>query len=414
MKIIKRNISAKDGSGSIVIRCEVPEDLWHLYNLLQEKQGDMVKSTTFRKVTKESSTGSVTSNKVRLKLKIEVEKVEFDPDSEEIRLSGPNREESEHVKMGAYHTLSLGLNMNFTVEKLCWDQVFLDRLEEASNPERGAEVAAVVMAPGLAHVCLVTSHMTLCKQKIDMSIPKKRAGSSNHSKATSRFYEAVYRAILQYVDFEKIKCVLIASPGFVKDDFYKYLVTESVRRDDRPFIENKSKFVLCKSSSGHKHALEEVFSDSAIMSRLTETKFTKEVEILNRFMRLIDTNPDKAYYGYLHVNQANEEMAIEHLLVTDELFRSTDIATRKKYVSLVESVRERGGNVFIFSTLHVSGSQLQQVSGVAAILRFPLPDIAELEDEAEREDEDSEEEDDNHFPQTEYDRVGEDLQNMGF
>uniref|UniRef100_A0A7S2JW02 eRF1 domain-containing protein n=1 Tax=Leptocylindrus danicus TaxID=163516 RepID=A0A7S2JW02_9STRA len=160
--------------------------------------------------------------------------------------------------------------------------------------------------------------------------------------------------------------------------------------------------------------LKRFFSDSAIMSRLTETKFTKEVEILNRFMRLIDTNPDKAYYGYLHVNQANEEMAIEHLLVTDELFRSTDIATRKKYVSLVESVRERGGNVFIFSTLHVSGSQLQQVSGVAAILRFPLPDIAELEDEAEREDEDSEEEDDNHFPQTEYDRVGEDLQNMGF
>ena len=35
MKIIKRNISAKDGSGSIMLRPENPEDLWHAYNLLQ-------------------------------------------------------------------------------------------------------------------------------------------------------------------------------------------------------------------------------------------------------------------------------------------------------------------------------------------------------------------------------------------
>ena len=90
-------------------------------------------------------------------------------------------------------------------------------------------------------------------------------------------------------------------------------------------------------------------------------------------MRLLDTNPDKAYYGYFHVQKANEELAIDSLLISDELFRSSDIAVRKKYVALVESVRERGGIVYVFSTMHVSGQQLQQVSGVAAILRYPLP-----------------------------------------
>jgi len=43
-------------------------------------------------------------------------------------------------------------------------------------------------------------------------------------------------------------------------------------------------------------------------------------------------------------------------------------------------VRERGGKVYVFSTMHISGQQLQQVSGVAAILRYPLPDLDELED----------------------------------
>ncbi len=87
-------------------------------------------------------------------------------------------------------------------------------------------------------------------------------------------------------------------------------------------------------------------------------------------MRLLDTDPDKAYYGFFHVQKANEELAIDSLLISDDLFRSSDIVTRKKYVALVESVREKGGTVYIFSTMHVSGQQLQQVSGVAAILRY--------------------------------------------
>lgn len=56
-----------------------------------------------------------------------------------------------------------------------------------------AEVAAVVMTGGLAHVCLVTSHMTVTRARIEMNIPRKRAGSSDHRKAISRFYEAVYQ-----------------------------------------------------------------------------------------------------------------------------------------------------------------------------------------------------------------------------
>jgi protein pelota len=66
---------------------------------------------------------------------------------------------------------------------------------------------------------------------------------------------------------------------------------------------------LCKASSGHKHALEEVFSDPAIMAP-TETKVAREVEILNKFMRMMENNPDKAYYGTTHV-ATHEQLAID-------------------------------------------------------------------------------------------------------
>ena len=366
----------------VFLQPETPEDLWHAYNLVQV--GDEVRCTTVRKVVKESATGSTTSQKKRLMLTIDVNKVDFDADVLQLRISGQVTSENDAVRMGAHHTLTVELNSNFSITKDIWDQIFLDRIEEAVNPEKQAEIAAVVLQTGLAHVCLVTGALTVTKARIETNIPKKRTGyTSQHSKAMARFYEGVYQAILRHVDFGRVKVVLLASPGFVKDEFFKYLLQESVKREDRPLIENKQKFVLCKASSGHKHALEEVFSDPAIMDRMTDTKVAKEVDVLNKFMRMMEIDPDRAYYGYDHVAKANEQRAIGSLLVTDELFRSSGVKTRKQYVSLVESVREKGGQVYIFSSLHVSGQQLQQVSGVAAILRFPMPDLDELEEIAQ-------------------------------
>ncbi|GKY99981.1 hypothetical protein MPSEU_000951600 [Mayamaea pseudoterrestris] len=412
MKLLKRQIKQKDGSGTILLRPETSEDLWHAFNLLQV--GDLVRCTTVRKVVKESATGSTSSNKMRLMLTIQLQKVDFDPEVLQVRLSGPVTSENDNVRMGAMHTLTLELTQNFSIEKECWDQVFLDRIDEAVNPERQAEIAAVVMQSGLAHVCLVTGALTIVKSRIETNIPKKRTGSSQHDKAITKFYEAVYRAILQHIDFTKIKCILLGSPGFVKDDFYQYLLQESVRRDDRPFVENKSKFVLCKASSGHKHALEEVFADPGVMAQMSDTKFAQEVEVLQRFMKMMNDDPDRAYYGFDHVSKAHEQLAIESLLVTDELFRSSDVKTRRLYVQLVESVRATGGKVFIFSSMHVSGQQLQQVSGVAALLRYPLPDLDELEELAANAAAPDEEEDEVVRYEDPNRRLREDVEDMGF
>ncbi len=113
MKLLKKDVSAKDGSGFVSFLPNTPEDLWHTYNLLQT--GDRIRCTTLRKVSKESSTGSVTSSKVRMNLTIEVTKVEFFKDSLEVRISGPNSAESQHVRMGAFHTLTLCISHHASV-----------------------------------------------------------------------------------------------------------------------------------------------------------------------------------------------------------------------------------------------------------------------------------------------------------
>lgn len=106
--------------------------------------------------------------------------------------------------------------------------------------------------------------------------------------ALERFYEAVMQGILRHFSFDGnfvlkiqirmdngqiytdifvvflcfsvVKCILVASPGFVKDQFISYLFKEAVRQDCKILLENRSKFMVVHSSSGHKYSLKGQYS----------------------------------------------------------------------------------------------------------------------------------------------------------
>jgi len=388
MRQVHRKLE-KDGSGVLKLIAEDPEDMWHAYNLISV--GDGLTTTALRKVVHETKTGSTDSKKVRTNLTIQVISINFDTEACSIRIAGKNIKENPFVKMGAHHTLEMELQRAFTIEKDCWDRIMLDRIDLACDPTKSADLAAVIMQPGLAHVCLVTTNMTLLRSKIETTIPRKRPGSSQHDKANTKFFDRITEAMMNHVDFAVVKCVLIASPAFLKDQYYEYLLAQAVRSDNRAIIENKSKFVLVHSTSGQKDALNEVLQDPSIAGRVADTKAAGEMRKLEEFYAKLNDNPDTAFYGVRHVNFANEQGAIQTLLVTDSLFRSADVATRKQYVNLVETAEENGAEIRIFSSLHVSGERLSQLSGVAAILRFPLPDdmLGDIEESSSDSDSDA-------------------------
>ena len=62
-----------------------------------------------------------------------------------IRLRGRNLTESEHVKLGAYHTLELEPQRAFTLEKAAWDSIDIERIRQACDPAASADLAAVLI-----------------------------------------------------------------------------------------------------------------------------------------------------------------------------------------------------------------------------------------------------------------------------
>ncbi|KAJ3103237.1 hypothetical protein HDU97_010301 [Phlyctochytrium planicorne] len=384
MKQISRDIT-KDGSGTIRLVPEEQEDMWHAYLLIVP--GDLLKSTTIRRVVSESATGSTDKSTVRITLTIQVETVEYDKQACMLRVNGRNMEENKFVKMGGYHTIDLELNRPFSLTKLEWDIIALERITAACDVTARADIAAVVFEEGLANFCLITHNMTIVRQRLEVNVPRKRKGSSHHDKAIQRFFDQIYQGILKHFNLDVVKVIILASPGFLKEQLFEFMKATAIRTDNKPFIQFFPKFVLVHCSSGQKHALSEALSDPNVQTRLSDTKFAQEVKSLENFYITLAADSAKAFYGIKHVEGAAAKGAIDVLMITDELFRSADVPTRKRYIALVETVRSFGGTVLIFSSLHTSGEQLTQLTGVAATCNFPLP---ELDDEIEESEAESE------------------------
>jgi protein pelota len=68
-----------------------------------------------------------------------------------IRLRGRNLSESEHVKLGAYHTLELEPQRAFTLEKPSWDALDIERIKQACDPAASADLAAVLITARRHH-----------------------------------------------------------------------------------------------------------------------------------------------------------------------------------------------------------------------------------------------------------------------
>lgn len=328
-----------------------------------------------RKVVNESSTGSTEARRVKVTLTISVEKVKYDSEANIVSVKGKSILENKYVRRGQYHTLDLELHQKFYLTKPVWDSLALSQLKNACDTARNAEIAIVIMQEGLAFVCLLTTNMTIQKAKIEVNIPRKRKNfCSQHQKGLEGFYEQILQAMIKHVNFDVIKCIVIASPGFVKDQFVEYMWQQASRMELKVLLDNRQKFLVAHSSTGFKHSIREILSDPLIQPKLEDTKACQEVKMWNKFQNLLSSEPNKAIYGLRDIETANHYEAISCMMLSDVLFRSNNLALRKKYSQLLYQVKEYA-EVRIFSSMHLSGQQLNQLCGIAAILKFEVPEL---------------------------------------
>jgi len=377
---LERKAFDKDGSGTASLITEESEDLWHLFNLVAK--GDTVKASTIRKIQREGSTGSVQTETKKIMMTIEVKSIEYDAAGDCIRFSGKNCEENQWVKMGAHHTLDIELNNKITLGKDRWDFMHLQSLDAATDVHKTADSAVVLIEAGTANFHLLTAVLAKDVHRVSISLPRKRVTTTGYDKAVVRFFEQVYAGIRDHVSLDLVKCVVLAGPGFVKDDFLTWMMQRATQAGDTQILQKKSVFVTAHASCVHRQALKELLADEQVQKSILNTKAAEHLKALESFYQMVKNEPDRVCYGPKQVREAVEKCAVSTLMVADSLFRNANVGTRRQYVEMTESVKDAGSIVHIFSSQHVSGQQLAQLSGIAAVLRFPMPELEDIDSDA--------------------------------
>ncbi len=343
----------------------------------------MIRAHAIRKVVDLSdATGSSNSTRVHLDLTIRVESTFFDPSTSLLRVTGIVRNENSTVGLGQHHTLSLELNRAFTLwKKYGWDSVAVEELKEALRDDRGDTIAAVIMSDNSANVCIISAHQTIVKQRIEGSLPKKLAASSDVQSGTNRFFDDVLTALLDAVDFSMPRLLLLASPGFTARNFRAFMTDKGARTGDSKLGRIGREAVVVHTSTGNTHSLNEALRSPEVAARMSNAKSRSESKIMDEVMERLRKDDGRVAYGVLPVTHAVDEGAVGRgggvLLINNGLFRSQDIATRKRFVAIVDKVKEYGGETILLSSDHESGQRLDGLGGIAAILTYPIYELDE-------------------------------------
>lgn len=315
-------------------------------------------------------------------LTILVKSTFFDPVISALRVSGTVAVENKHVNLGSHHTLDLEVNRAFSITKPDgWDSIAKAALQESLSDDKDGAMAAVVMQEGLANICLITQFRTVLRVRVESVIPKKRSLSSDQDVGMRRFYEKTLATLLRNMDFTESRPLLLASPGFVAANFREYIANQGRDKADKVLTAIAKQATVIHANSGHVHSLNEVLKSPEVLAKMKDMKFAKEALYVDQFFDLLKLDDGRAWYGTSAVQKAINDGAVGPgggvLLINNSLFRSEDLATRKKYVSLVESVREGGGEARVLSSDHESGQRLKMLGDIAAILNYPMLDLDE-------------------------------------
>lgn len=110
-----------------------------------------------------------------------------------------------------------------------------------------------------------------------------------------------------------VTAIVIASPGFIKEQFYKYFLNKIAGTKNSQKIEEK--ISLVHSSSGFKHSLSEVLENKAVSEKLASVG--GDSQMLTKFYKMLENDQDRVVFGMKDVALACEAAAIDQLLVTD-------------------------------------------------------------------------------------------------
>ena len=332
----------KDRYGEIRLFPESIDDLWHLRHLISP--GNLVFATAFRSA--DTASDKIRPEKVEkrpVRLGIRVERVEFSEHGIRLRVSGI----IEHgVDTGAYHTINVETGFEISVIRQ-WLPIDFERIERAVKASVYGVIHLLTIEEGEAELFRL-------RQYGPESVMTIMSGSGKGGETETRtgFFEQVLAPLTTISG-----PLIIAGPGFIKEDFVKFAKSRSC-----PGLERA---IIIETRRIGRGAVQEVIGGGALDALMNDLQLSREVKMMDEVLLRISQDGAVAY-GLSEVRKAIEYGAVEQVLIADTLLRNREI------LQLIQKAETTRASIVVLSSGFEPGERLIALGGTAALLRYRL------------------------------------------
>lgn len=347
MEVIARD----EKEGGVKLRVNNLDDLWVLKNLVSP--GDAVRGKTYRREETAQDMGrSKRGERKPVTLTVEIEDVEFHKPSERLRLLGIVRYGDEDAS-GSHHTINVDVGKEIWIFKReGWREDQLERLEEAET--KGPDVGILTIEEGEAFYGLVRQF------GIDKTFTVKGGSGKRREKPGRReFFGDVAESLARTMETQELDAVVVAGPGFTKEDFMDFFEERYQEEAEKVFVET--------CSGAGPGGVQEVIRRGAVERAGRESRLAEESSAVENLLEEIAKEGGEATYGEEQVERALEFGAVDTLLITEGTLMESE-----EWGEKMEEAKGQGGSYLVLSSEYEPGQKVEALGGVAALLKFPI------------------------------------------
>lgn len=349
--MIVTEFNPKHGTCSLII--ESAEDLWTLRRLISK--GDVLVTRSSRVVKNEAEFSRPDKGeRVKVTIALSVQEVHLDSSIERIRVKGTIVEASdETVTKTGSHAVTLSPGHAVTIRKQRWTPVDVGLI----RPHRGVSRRFLVVAVDRRDAgvgVLSGSHLGVIA-----SLESGLAGKMSEEQSSKPYISKVVDLVAQSA--KEGDEVIVAGPGNFKSAIVNQL-RERLKSNNVQTVEGLD----ITGTDG----LRALVKDPAFQMIAKGSLVVEMQQLVAEVVKRVSSGDRKVAYSLPRVKEAAEAGAVESCAVSDDVFSAG--IDEEELVSVLNSVEERRGKVYLADSSMEFGKQVSSFGGIVALLRYQL------------------------------------------
>ncbi|MDQ3869200.1 MAG: mRNA surveillance protein pelota [Thermoproteota archaeon] len=355
---------AKESSGKAYF--VIPEDADDLFTLRRIiENGDHIFADTTRVIKKVKEYARPDKGeRIKVRVSLRVEGIGLDNMVDRLRITGIiTNTDNELVPRGIHHSLTVQVGDTITIDKnRKWNDVETNILRRSGNSTNFILVAIDAQEAAVAKIS--GTHLKIIPNIYSGQSGKRYQHAAKNNPNIEIFFEDIAKTIQSMFSStaDNSNIIIIFGPGETKRRFYNLLV-------DKQKLERGNISIIDGVDVAGEDGIFVFLRSSVIKEVMSSSKLATVSSILDEIMRLVHKGDAKYAMGMQEVSYAASIKAIEYLVFSDSIFKTTDENDVVKLLNLLES---HGAKSFAVDSSTDIGWRVSSLGGIVALLRYSI------------------------------------------